>query len=135
MRRVSKEMTERARRLRNEATPAERAIWRLLSRYRPAFTRQLVVGTYIIDLACREARLAIEFDGSQHLDQGAYDQRRTEFLKAEGWHVMRMWNSDVFANPEGVAQLILEEAAECLGGTHPRPLPSREGRIRKRRYA
>jgi len=134
MRRVSKEMTERARRLRNEATPAERAIWRLLSSYRPAFTRQLVVGTYIIDLACREARLAIEFDGSQHLDQGAYDQRRTEFLKAEGWHVMRIWNNDVFANPEGIAQLILEEAAECLGGTHPRPLPSREGRIRKRRY-
>jgi len=93
-----------------------------------------VVGTYIIDLACREARLAIEFDGSQHLDQGAYDQRRTEFLKAEGWHVMRIWNNDVFANPEGIAQLILEEAAECLGGTHPRPLPSREGRIRKRRY-
>ena len=134
MRRVPKEMTDRARRLRNEATPAERAIWRILSNYRPAFTRQLVVGPYIVDLACREARLAIEFDGSQHLDQQSYDDRRTLFLEAEGWRVLRVWNSDVLKNPEGVAALLLEEAAECLGGTHPQPLPSREGRVRRPRY-
>ncbi|NIJ38448.1 very-short-patch-repair endonuclease [Sphingopyxis panaciterrae] len=127
-------MTDRARRLRNEETPAERAVWRLLSNYRPAFTRQLVVGSYIVDLACREAKLAIEFDGSQHLDQQAYDDRRTRFLEAEGWRVLRIWNTDVLANPEGVARLILEEAAECLGGTHPQPLPSREGRKRRPRY-
>lgn len=134
MRRVSKEMTDRARRLRNGATPAARKIWRLLSNYRPAFTRQLVVGNYIIDLACSEAKLGIEFDGSQHLDQRAYDNRRTLFLEAEGWRVLRVWNNDVLANPEGVARLILEEAAECLGGTHPQPLPSREGRARRPRY-
>lgn len=32
-------------------------------RYRPAFTR-LVVGHYIIDLACSEAKLAGQLDGS-----------------------------------------------------------------------
>jgi very-short-patch-repair endonuclease len=134
MRRVPKEMTDRARRLRNEATPAERAIWRLLSSYRPGFTRQLVIGSYIVDLACREAKLAIEFDGSQHLDQLAYDDRRTAFLESKGWRVLRIWNNDVATNPEGVAVLILEATAECLGGTHPQPLPSREGRMRRRRY-
>ncbi len=134
MRRVSKEMTDRARRLRNEATPAERIIWRRLSNYRPSFTGQLVVGSYIVDLACREAKLAIEFDGSQHLEQQNYDDRRTKFLESEGWRVMRIWNNDALANPEGVARLILEEAAECLGGTHPQPLPSKEGRIRRPRY-
>lgn len=120
--------------MRSEATSAERAMWRILSSYRPAFTRQLVVGSYIIDIACREAKLALEFDGSQHLEQQVYDQRRTEFLTAEGWRVIRIWNNDVLANPEGVARLILEEAAECLGGTHPQPLPSREGRIRRPRH-
>ena len=134
MRRVPKEMTDRARRLRNEATPAERSIWRRLSNYRPSFTRQLVVGSYIVDLACREAKLAIEFDGSQHLEQQNYDDRRTKFLESEGWRVLRIWNNDALANPEGVARLILEAAAECLGGTHPQPLPSREGRVRRPRY-
>jgi len=65
MHRIPPILTERARQLRRDSTPAERKLWRLLSRYRPAFTRQLVVGNYIIDLACREAKLAIELDGSQ----------------------------------------------------------------------
>jgi hypothetical protein len=34
-------------------------------------------------------------------------------------------------NPVGTAEAILARAAECLGGTHPQPLPSREGRARK----
>jgi len=37
-------------------------------------------------------------------------------------------------NPEGAATYVLEKAAECLGGTHPQPLPYREGRARKRRW-
>ena len=133
MRRVPSEMTERARQLRRDATPAERKLWRLLSRYRPAFTRQLVVGPYIVDLACREAKLAIELDGSQHLDQQEYDGKRTAYLESIGWRVIRLWNSDVMTNPEGAAEYLLAQAAECLGGTHPQPLPSREGRIRKPR--
>jgi very-short-patch-repair endonuclease len=123
-------MTSNARALRNGATEAERLIWRRISIYHPRFTRQLVVGPYILDLACRTAKLAIEFDGSQHLDAIGYDERRTRYLKEEGWTVIRFWNGDVIENPNGIAEAILEKAAECLGGTHPQPLPSREGRIR-----
>ena len=133
MHRIQPEMTERARQLRRDSTPAERKLWRLLSRYRPAFTRQLVAGHYIIDLACREAKLAIELDGSQHLDQQGYDAARTEYLEGVGWRVVRLWNSEVIANPKGAAEFVLDRAAECLGGTHPQPLPSREGRARKPR--
>lgn len=135
MHRVPPEMTERARQLRRDSTPAERKLWRILSRYRPAFTRQLVVDSYIIDLACREAKLAIELDGSQHLDQHQYDERRTAYLESIGWRVIRLWNSEVMSNPDGAAEYLLAQAAECLGGTHPQPLPSREGRIRKPRTA
>ncbi|MEG3086036.1 endonuclease domain-containing protein [Sphingomonas sp. PB4P5] len=131
MRRVSRRMTSRARALRREATPAERAIWRLISRYRPAFTRQLTIDErYIIDLANRTAKLAVEFDGSQHLDQADYDADRTTHLEAQGWRVIRLWNTEVLANPQGAAEHILRVTAECLGGTHPQPLPSREGRRR-----
>jgi very-short-patch-repair endonuclease len=131
--RIDPELTRRARELRNNPTPAERAIWHLVSRYRPAFTRQLVVPPFIIDLACRAARFGVEFDGSQHAEQASADQRRTVYLERKGWRIIRLWNSDVLTNAEGAAQHILSQAAECLGGTHPQPLPSREGRRKGRR--
>jgi very-short-patch-repair endonuclease len=48
---------------------AERVLRPLLSRYQPAFTRQLVVDRYIVDLACRAPKLAVEIDGSRHHGQ------------------------------------------------------------------
>lgn len=129
-RRIDPNLTARARDLRNNPTPAELAVWHRISRYRPAFTRQLIEPPFIIDLACREARLAIEFDGSQHQETVEADNRRTAYLERKGWRVIRLWNSDVLANPDGATRHILDQAAECLGGTHPHPLPSREGRAR-----
>jgi very-short-patch-repair endonuclease len=131
-RRVDKRLTDKARALRRDATPQERMLWRLLSRYRPKFTRQLSIEPFVADLANREARLIVEIDGSQHIDS-AEDEARTRFLEAEGWTVIRFWNSDVNENPDGVAESILLKAAECRGGTHPQPLPSREGRKRRPR--
>jgi len=119
--------------LRNNPTETELAVWHLISRYRPAFTRQLVVAPFIIDLACRQAKLGIEFDGSQHITQATRDERRSAYLRDKGWKVIRFWNSEVLSNPEGTIQHILAEAAECLGGTHPQPLPFREGRRRAHR--
>ena len=132
MKRVPKHLTKNARELRNNATKEERILWAKLSRYRPRFTRQLVVGNYIVDLACRKAKLAIEFDGSQHAENEASDAQRTAHLQAAGWTVIRFWNSEVAENPDGVALAVLAKAAECLGGTHPQPLPFRDGRKRHR---
>jgi very-short-patch-repair endonuclease len=131
-RRVPKCQTDRARVLRNNATDQERTLWHVLSRYRPKFTRQLPVGPYTADLACRQARLIVEVDGTQH-DGSRHDERRTRFLEAAGWTVIRFWNSDVNRNPDGVVEAILLKTAECLGGTHPQPLPFREGRQRRPR--
>ena len=132
-RRIIFSTTRRARALRTSATDTERLIWRLLCRYRPKFTRQLPIGPYIADFACRQARLVVEIDGAQHADC-AQDIARTDFLKAEGWQVIRFWNSEVRQDPEAVVHSILLRAAECLGGAHPQPLPSREGRVRRRRF-
>jgi very-short-patch-repair endonuclease len=129
-RRVEIANTQRARALRSKATPEERKMWELLTRFRPKFTRQLPIGRYVADLACREARLVVEIDGSQHADSEP-DRRRDQLLQEQGWSVLRLWNSDVRANPVGAAEAILARAAECLGGTHPLPLPSREGRARR----
>jgi very-short-patch-repair endonuclease len=132
-RRVPRRLTDHARDLRTHATSQERILWRILSRYRPKFTRQLPIEPYIADLVCRQARLVVEIDGSQHIESPS-DEARTRHLEAEGWTVIRFWNSEVNANPEGVAEEILQHAAECLGGTHPQPLPFREGRRRRRRF-
>ena len=129
-RRVEITKTERARALRSNATREERKIWELLSRYRPKFTRQLPIGPYIADFACRQARLVVEIDGGQHAGS-AGDRVRDVWLQEQGWTVFRLWNRDVRENPVGAAEAILARAAECLGGTHPQPLPSREGRARR----
>ena len=127
---VDPKLTRHARDLRNASTKAERMLWLRLRQYRPRFTRQLVVGPYIVDLACREARLAIELDGGQHAEATArYDRRRTAFLEDQGWGVVRLWNNEVVGNPDGAAELVLLRCAERLGSTHPPPLLSREGRV------
>jgi len=96
-----------ARELRTNSTKAERLLWVRLRQCRPRFTRQLVIEPYIIDLACREAKLAIELDGSQHADAAPYDGRRTAYLESQGWSVVRLWNNEVEANPDGAAEFVL----------------------------
>ncbi len=87
-------------------------MWNILSRYRPRFTRQHVVGGFILDLACRKAKLAAEFDGGQHIEAEERDRQRTEFPESLGWRVIRFWNSDVSDNPKGVAEAIIRAVAE-----------------------
>ena len=59
-------------------------------------TKYHAIGNYITDFCPTEARLVIELDGSQHLEQEGYDQERTEYLAKQGYIVVRFWNNDVF---------------------------------------
>ena len=123
MKRISGQFTSYARELRNSSTKAERLLWLRLRQYRPRFTRQLVIEPFIVDLACREAKLAIELDGSQHAQALGYDARRTAFLEGQGWAVVRLWNNEVEANPDGAAL----NALPALPTPNP-SLPGRGGR-------
>jgi branched-chain amino acid transport system permease protein len=76
---------------------------RRLSRYK--FRRRHPIGRYIVDLACTKYRLVIELDGGQHADN-AMDMRRTAWLEAQGWGVIRFWNNDVLANTNGMVETI-----------------------------
>ena len=112
MHRVDPAMTRRARYLRANATETERTVWRRLS-HRPRFTRQLFVGPYIVDLACHKARLAVELDGSHHLNSQR-DAARTRFIESAGWTVLRFWNRDVMENPDGISEAIIQKVADCM---------------------
>jgi very-short-patch-repair endonuclease len=133
VRRLPKDTTLFAREMRNAPTPAEYRLWKAISRYRPKFVRQHQVRRFLIDLACRQLKIGVEIDGSQHAN-AMYDKRRTTILNHEGWTIIRFWNNEVLMNTDGVVRIILDRAAEQLGGSHPQPIPSREGRVRKPRF-
>ena len=122
-------LQQRARVLRNQATDAERYLWRQI-RYRQLaghrFRRQVPVAGFIADFACLEGKLVLEFDGGQHAERRAYDLERDRKLANEGFRVLRFWDNEVFSNTEGVLTAILE----ALKSGHPHPdLPpqAREG--------
>ena len=70
------------------------------------FRRQVPIGRYFADFACVERRIVVELDGGQHAVQVEYDVARTAALSAQGWLVMRFWNTELLANAEGVAMAI-----------------------------
>jgi very-short-patch-repair endonuclease len=102
--------TRRARNLRKTATPAERAMKRMLKENFPAahFRFQVPMGPYIADFASHRTKLIIEVDGESHGHTQEQDAARTAFLEVEGYRVIRFWNNEVFGNPEGVVAQIEE---------------------------
>ena len=68
------------RRLRNEMTDAEKALWKVLRSRQVSgfkFRRQHPFGDYILDFVCLERKLVIEVDGGQHGERTKYDEIRT----------------------------------------------------------
>ena len=70
------------------------------------FRRQHPIGPYIVDFFCATRRLVIEVDGGQHDANRDADDRRTAWLEARGYRVLRFWNNDVLSNPEGAIEMI-----------------------------
>jgi very-short-patch-repair endonuclease len=98
----------KARLLRKNMTDAERRLWSILrDRHLSGwkFRRQHPVRPYILDFACLSHFIAVEVDGGQHADSET-DLKRTNWLAARGWRVLRFWNNEVLANRAGVAQTI-----------------------------
>ncbi len=101
---------QRARELRQQTTPTEAKLWRLLRDRRTLglkFRRQHLVAGVIADFYCAELRLVLEVDGGIHTmpEHMAYDAARTTHLEARGLRVIRIANADVSAE---TVQRILE---------------------------
>ena len=94
----NKQLVPFAKRLRKEMTKEERHLrYDFLRTYPVRFSRQKVLGNYIVDFYSAEARLVIELDGSQHYEPDALEQdaERTAFLEGYGLTVIRIPNNEV----------------------------------------
>ena len=98
-----------AKALRKEMTPEERHLWYdFLRTYPVRFLRQKVLGSYIVDFYCAQAKLVIELDGSQHYQTRGmeYDTARSAFLSGYGLGVLRIPNNEIHRNFQGVCEWI-----------------------------
>jgi very-short-patch-repair endonuclease len=116
---------DKARELRRSETDAERKLWHFLRDRQLGghkFRRQHPVGPYLADFACVERGLIVELDGGQHAEQQRYEARRTEFLIARGFKVIRFWDNEVLTQTSAVLESILRESRPS-----PRPSPRKRG--------
>ena len=98
-----------AKMLRNNMTKEEKNFWYdFLKSYPVRFSRQKVLGKYIVDFYSAEAKLIIELDGSGHYTEEGmnYDSERTAFLEQYGLKVIRIPNIEINQNFEGVCEYI-----------------------------
>jgi very-short-patch-repair endonuclease len=115
---------QRARQLRRDQTDAEQRLWAKLRDRQlcgAKFRRQHLIGPFIADFCCAQGKVIVELDGGQHAEDVAADEKRSRFLEAQGYRVLRFWNHDVLGNTEAV----LERIVEALCDPHPIPLPGR----------
>ena len=113
-----------AKSMRSEPTEAEHRLWQLLRAHRfdgYKFRRQVPIDFYIADFVCLAERLIIELDGGQHAENDR-DLRRDAYLRQQGFRVLRIWDNELFANENGVAETIL---AALRAPPLPNPSPAR----------
>ena len=116
----NKNLTANAQKLRRDMTKEEKRLWYdFLKDYPIKFHRQKVIGNYIADFYCAQAKLVIELDGSQHYEADAAqkDAERTAFLEQYGLRVLRFANNEVNENFSGVCEYI-DLAVKQTAGQH-----------------
>jgi very-short-patch-repair endonuclease len=108
-------------------TDAEQRLWYHLRAHRFGgfkIKRQVPIGPYVVDFICFEHKLIIEVDGGQHAESET-DRRRDEWLRNEGYRVIRFWNDDVLKQTDAV---LGEIAAALAYANRSTPLPARSAR-------
>src|SRR6266496_6502559 len=107
----SRNLKEPARSLRKEMTDAEKRLWshiRCKQVLGVQFYRQKPIGPYIVDFYAPAAKLVIEVDGCQHLedDHRKRDIDRDAVLRELGVRVVRVDNIRVLRETDAVMEEI-----------------------------
>ncbi len=102
-----KELLEFRRSLRKNLTTAAAFLWKQLKGKQldgKKFAKQHSIGKYIVDFYLASDELIVELDGEIHQNPTAaeHDQKRTDYLKGQGFTVIRFENKMVFNNLSSV---------------------------------
>ena len=101
-----------AKRQRLNPTDAEKVLWEYLKKGQlgQPFRKQHIIGEFIADFICLPAHLIIEVDGGYHQlpDQQIDDETRTQWLKKQGFRVMKFTNERVMFDTDNVIHEIKE---------------------------
>jgi len=101
----------KARNLRASQTSAEAKLWQALRNRRLArwkFRRQHPIDRYVVDFVTLDGKLIVEVDGVTHSEPSEVerDEARSRVLESCGFLVVRVSNTDVYENLEGVLEMI-----------------------------
>ena len=104
-------LTDKARELRRNQTPAEEVLWELLRNRQlmgAKFRRQHQFGEYVCDFFCHDAKLVVECDGEPHSEAARikHDAKRDAYLRSQGLTVVRFENQRVLNDIDAVLQEI-----------------------------
>ena len=100
------------------------------------FRRQQPIGRDSFDFVRFETKIIIEVDVGQHALETRNNTEQDEWLRSQGFNVLRFWNNKVIPTTQGVLPACVvhvdREAIRINCVSHPplNPLPSREGKER-----
>jgi very-short-patch-repair endonuclease len=103
-----------AKRLRREMNASERKLWEALRKLKLNIRRQAPVGNYIADFVHLGSRLVVEVDGARHElpEAQLHDLERDEWLRSQGYRILRIRDQDAFSRPRDMGELIAAEIAK-----------------------
>lgn len=108
-----------ARQLRTNLTDSEAALWSRLRKKQLLglqFYRQKPIGEYVVDFYAPRAKLVVEVDGSQHMedDHALKDRNRDRYLDSLDLKVLRVNSGETLKETDAVVGEICRVAAERL---------------------
>jgi very-short-patch-repair endonuclease len=133
MLRYNNRLKPKARDLRKNMTDSENVLWSRLRRKQllgVQFYRQKPIGNYVVDFFAPRARLVVEVDGLQHMEDHLIktDQRRDAYLANLGLHALRFGNRQVLQDTDRVVEMIYRTLSARLDcGNPPYPPLIKEG--------
>ncbi len=103
------ELKDRAKALRKAGVLSEALFWLEVKQGKFLgldFDRQKIIGNYIVDFFCAEAKAVIEIDGGSHVGKEKYDEERDAYLEGLGLTVIHIYDKDIRKNMQGVLEYL-----------------------------
>ena len=132
MRSYRRNLKQVARNLRANMTESEQVLWsRLRGKQLRSiqFYRQKPIGGAIVDFYAPKAKLVVEVDGSQHLEEeyAQKEARRSASLEQQGLRLLRFSNLQVLQELDAVVEAIFQALPDPAKKIPPSPPLSKGG--------